>query len=86
MPYRATSAFVDLPLHVVFVPWQSARVEATSAFNGIGVVKLMGREAGFIAAHAALASGDVDLCLIPEVCGRLGGIAWTGGASGVSGL
>ena len=46
---------------------QSARVEATSAFNGIGVVKLMGREAGFIAAHAALASGDVDLCLIPEV-------------------
>jgi 6-phosphofructokinase 1 len=42
-------------------------VEATSAHNGIGVVKLMGREAGFIAAHAAMASGDVDLCLIPEV-------------------
>lgn len=27
----------------------------------------MGRHAGFIAAHAALASQDVDLCLIPEV-------------------
>jgi 6-phosphofructokinase len=27
----------------------------------------MGRSAGFIAAHATLASGDVDLCLIPEV-------------------
>lgn len=34
--------------------------------NGIGVVKLMGRHAGFIATHAALASGDCDLCLIPE--------------------
>ncbi len=46
---------------------QAARVEATSCKNGIGVVKLMGREAGFIASHAVLASGDVDLCLIPEV-------------------
>ena len=27
----------------------------------------MGRSAGFIAAHATLASGDVDLCLVPEV-------------------
>ena len=35
--------------------------------NGIGIVKLMGRSAGFIAAHATLGSGDVDLCLIPEV-------------------
>ncbi len=55
-----------LPLHCD--PFgQAAAVEARSAYNGIGVVKLMGREAGFIAAHAALASGDVDLCLIPEV-------------------
>jgi 6-phosphofructokinase 1 len=35
--------------------------------NGIGIVKLMGRSAGFIAAYATLGSGDVDLCLIPEV-------------------
>lgn len=35
--------------------------------NGIGIVKLMGRSAGFIAVHATLASGDVDLCLVPEV-------------------
>ena len=34
--------------------------------NGIGIVKLMGRHAGYIAAHASLASGDCDLCLIPE--------------------
>jgi 6-phosphofructokinase 1 len=35
--------------------------------NGIGIVKLMGRSAGFIAVHATMASGDVDLCLVPEV-------------------
>jgi 6-phosphofructokinase 1 len=46
----------------------SAKVEARCNLpNGIGVVKLMGRSAGFIAAYATLASGDVDLCLIPEV-------------------
>ncbi len=27
----------------------------------------MGRSSGFIAAHATLGSGDVDLCLVPEV-------------------
>jgi 6-phosphofructokinase 1 len=46
---------------------QAAHVEATSARRGIGVVKLMGREAGFICAQAALASLDVNYCLIPEV-------------------
>ena len=47
---------------------QSAKTEAQCNLpNGIGIVKLMGRHAGFIAAHAALASGEVDLCLIPEV-------------------
>jgi 6-phosphofructokinase 1 len=46
---------------------RSAKTEASAAFNGLGIVKLMGRHAGFIAAHAAMASGDVDLCLIPEV-------------------
>lgn len=47
----------------------SAKVEAASNMpNGIGVVKLMGRNSGFIAVHATLSmGGDVDLCLIPEV-------------------
>jgi len=46
----------------------SAKVEASCNLpNGIGIVKLMGRSSGFIAAHASLGSGDVDLCLIPEV-------------------
>jgi 6-phosphofructokinase 1 len=45
----------------------SANMEALGARNGLGLVKLMGRESGFIAAHAALASSDVNYCLIPEV-------------------
>jgi 6-phosphofructokinase 1 len=46
---------------------RAAKVEAKCLINGVGVVKLMGRSAGYIAAHASLASGDVDLCLVPEV-------------------
>ncbi|XP_057492667.1 ATP-dependent 6-phosphofructokinase 5, chloroplastic-like isoform X3 [Actinidia eriantha] len=41
--------------------------EAHSAYHGIGIVKLMGRSSGFIAMHASLASGQIDICLIPEV-------------------
>lgn len=46
---------------------RSANTEVKCVPNGIGIVKLMGRSAGFIAAHATLSSGDVDLGLIPEV-------------------
>uniref|UniRef100_A0A7S0T0J5 Phosphofructokinase domain-containing protein n=1 Tax=Mantoniella antarctica TaxID=81844 RepID=A0A7S0T0J5_9CHLO len=46
---------------------KAAATEARSALNGIGVVKLMGRQSGFIAMNAALANGDTDVCLIPEV-------------------
>ena len=45
----------------------SANAEAMGAKNGIGLVKLMGRESGFIAAWATLANNDVNYCLIPEV-------------------
>ncbi|PSS20831.1 ATP-dependent 6-phosphofructokinase [Actinidia chinensis var. chinensis] len=44
----------------------AAHVESESIENGIGLVKLMGRDSGFIAMHATLASRDVDCCLIPE--------------------
>jgi 6-phosphofructokinase 1 len=50
----------------------SAHIEAQGARNGIGLVKLMGRESGFIAAYAALAYNDVNFCLIPEVPFTLG--------------
>lgn len=45
----------------------AAHMEAHSQINGIGLVKLMGRESGFIAAHTALASHEVNFVLIPEV-------------------
>jgi len=44
-----------------------AHMEAKGAYNGIGLVRLMGRDSGFIAAHAALANSVVNFCLIPEV-------------------
>ncbi len=44
-----------------------AHAEARSVMNGIGLVKVMGRHAGFIAAGATLASQEVNYCLIPEV-------------------
>lgn len=52
---------------------RSAHAEARGAWNGIGLVKLMGRHSGFIAAHASLANSDVNFCLIPEVPFDLGG-------------
>lgn len=51
----------------------AAHTEALSAPGGIGLVKLMGREAGFIAAHASIASHEVNVCLVPEVRFRLDG-------------
>lgn len=45
----------------------SAHTEARSVENGISIVKLMGRHAGFIAAAATVASQDVNFCLVPEV-------------------
>ena len=44
----------------------SAHAEAKGAWNGVGLVKLMGRDSGFIAAYATLANSDVNFCLIPE--------------------
>lgn len=44
-----------------------AHVEAKAVFNGVGLVKLMGREAGFITATAVLASGEANFCLVPEI-------------------
>lgn len=45
----------------------AAYSEASSAYHGIGLVKLMGRHSGFIAASAALASRNVNLVLLPEL-------------------
>jgi 6-phosphofructokinase 1 len=45
----------------------AANSEAESARNGIGLVKLMGRDSGFIASYVVLADGQVNFCLVPEV-------------------
>lgn len=60
---------VEAASHVI----DAAHSEAIGAFNGIGLVKLMGREAGFIAAAATLASREVNFCLVPEVSFELDG-------------
>ncbi len=52
---------------------QCAHIEAKGYKNCIGIVKLMGRESGFIAAQATLAMKDVNFVLIPEVEFRLDG-------------
>ena len=44
----------------------AANSEAVGARNGIGLVKLMGRDSGWIAAYASLANAEVDFCLVPE--------------------
>jgi 6-phosphofructokinase 1 len=50
-----------------------AHTEARSVQNGISLVKLMGRHAGFIAAGATVASQDVNFTLVPEVPFKLDG-------------
>lgn len=46
---------------------RAAYVEASCVRSGIGLVKLMGRDSGFIASFATLADTQVGLCLIPEI-------------------
>ncbi len=50
-----------------------AHIEAKSVERGIGLVKLMGREAGFIAAASTIASGEVNFTLVPEIPLKLEG-------------
>ena len=44
-----------------------AHVEAHDAINGVGIVKVMGRESGYIAAYTALGNNDVNYVFVPEV-------------------
>ncbi len=51
----------------------AAHTEATGARNGIGLVKLMGRDSGFIAANTTLIDSQVNFCLVPETPFTMGG-------------
>ena len=46
---------------------RDAHNEAKGAYNGVAIVKLMGRDSGFIAANAALSMPEVNLVLVPEL-------------------
>jgi 6-phosphofructokinase 1 len=72
-------AFVSLTFGYATAVEESAKVldrahtEACSVENGISLVKLMGRHAGFIAVGATVASQDVNFTLVPEVPFKLEG-------------
>jgi 6-phosphofructokinase 1 len=67
IPWVRRSFGFETAVSVAVEAVKAAHVEAESVTNGIGLVKLMGRESGYIAANATLASGDVNFCLVPEV-------------------
>jgi 6-phosphofructokinase 1 len=48
-------------------------MEAVCVYNGVGLIKLMGRHSGYIAMMASLAHNGVDFCLVPENPFELGG-------------
>ena len=52
----------------------AAHTEALGARNGVGLVKLMGRDSGFIAAFASLVHSQVNYCLVPEVPFSMAGL------------
>jgi 6-phosphofructokinase 1 len=57
----------DTAVDVATLAIKGAHNEAASYPNGIGLIKLMGRHSGFLAATAALAQQDANFVLIPEV-------------------
>jgi 6-phosphofructokinase 1 len=57
----------DTAVEIARLAIDGAHAEAVSARNGVAVVKLMGRESGFVAAAATTASAEVNFCLVPEV-------------------
>lgn len=67
VPFVDKTFGFDTAVSVARAAIEAAHAEARSVENGIGLVKLMGRRSGFIAAQATLASGDVNVCLVPEV-------------------
>jgi 6-phosphofructokinase 1 len=52
---------------------RDAHNEANGAFNGMAIVKLMGRDSGFIAASTALSMPVVNFVLVPEMDFQLEG-------------
>jgi len=66
IPFISRSFGFDTAVSKAIEAIRCAHTEATGAYNGIGMVKLMGRESGFIAAEASLSLKEVNFVLIPE--------------------
>jgi len=73
IPFVARSFGFLTAVQEAMMVLQRAHTEARSVRNGIALVKLMGRHAGFLAAEATVASQEVNFTLIPEVPFRLEG-------------
>jgi 6-phosphofructokinase 1 len=73
IPYIDQSFGFQTAFSVATESIRAAHVEAKSAPNGVGLVKLMGRHSGFIACYASLAKNDANYVLIPEVPFKLDG-------------
>ncbi|MGA1824357.1 MAG: ATP-dependent 6-phosphofructokinase [bacterium] len=67
IPYVFKTFGLDTAVTIAAQALACAHSEAESAYNGIGLVKVMGRDSGYIAAFSAIANNDVNFCLIPEV-------------------
>ncbi len=66
IPFISRSFGFDTAVSKAIEAIRCAHIEATGAYNGIGMVKLMGRESGFIAAESSLSLKEVNFVLIPE--------------------
>lgn len=67
IPFVYKTFGFDTAVEVVRQAVDGAHVEAIGTVNGVGLVKVMGRDSGFIAAYGSLASMQVNFCLVPEV-------------------
>ncbi|MGA1868239.1 MAG: ATP-dependent 6-phosphofructokinase [bacterium] len=67
IPYVYKTFGLDTAVTIASHALASAHSEAESAYNGIGLVKVMGRHSGYIAALSTIANNDVNFCLVPEI-------------------
>jgi 6-phosphofructokinase 1 len=66
IPFVARSFGFDTAVQAAREVLLCAHAESKGSPNGIGLVRLMGRSAGFVCASATLSSGDVNFCVVPE--------------------
>ena len=57
----------ETAVHATYPIISVAHTEAKGALNGIGLIHVMGRDSGYIAAYSSLANPHVNFCLVPEV-------------------